>query len=115
VAVNVYVDGFNLFYGALRGSPHRWLDLGALCSALLPNDEIHRIRYFTARVTSRPGDPGKFATTRRLSSRSSDSSRIDNTLWSLSDIDGAYAASDTAANRSTHGRGDKDRRKRFGR
>jgi uncharacterized LabA/DUF88 family protein len=59
VVVNVYVDGFNLFYGALRGSPHRWLDLGALCSALLPNDEIHRIRYFTARVTSRPGDPGK--------------------------------------------------------
>lgn len=57
MAVNVYVDGFNLFYGALRGSPHRWLDLGALCSALLPNDEIRRIRYFTARVTSRPGDP----------------------------------------------------------
>lgn len=56
---NVYVDGFNLFYGALRGSPYRWLDLGALCRVLLPNDDIQRIRYFTARVTSRPDDPGK--------------------------------------------------------
>jgi uncharacterized LabA/DUF88 family protein len=56
---NVYVDGFNLFYGALRGSPYRWLDLGALSRVLLPNDDIHRIRYFTARVTSRPHDPGK--------------------------------------------------------
>lgn len=59
VRVNVYVDGFNLFYGALRGSPYRWLDLGALCRVLLPNDDINRIRYFTARVTSRPDDPGK--------------------------------------------------------
>jgi hypothetical protein len=53
------VDGFNLFYGAPRGSPYRWLDLGALCHLLLPNDEINRIRYFTARVTSRPHHPGK--------------------------------------------------------
>ncbi len=56
---NVYVDGFNLFYGALRRSPYRWLDVGALARILLPRDDIHRIRYFTARVTSRPDDPGK--------------------------------------------------------
>jgi len=33
---NVYVDGFNLYYGCLKGTPYKWLDLGALCQALLP-------------------------------------------------------------------------------
>ncbi|HZT54502.1 MAG TPA: NYN domain-containing protein [Gaiellaceae bacterium] len=56
---NVYVDGFNLYYGLVRGTPYRWLDLGKLCRLLLPGDEINRIRYFTARVRSRPDDPGK--------------------------------------------------------
>jgi len=23
----VYIDGFNLFYGALKGTPYKWLDL----------------------------------------------------------------------------------------
>jgi hypothetical protein len=53
---NVYIDGLNLYYGALRGSAHKWLDLDALCHRLLPKDTIHRIRYFTALVTPRPGD-----------------------------------------------------------
>jgi hypothetical protein len=53
---NVYIDGFNLFYGALKGTPYKWLDLEALCCRLLPNDDIHRVRYFTARVTARPQD-----------------------------------------------------------
>lgn len=54
---NVYIDGFNLFYGALKGSRYKWLDLEALCHHLLPKDTIHRVRYFTAKVTARPGDP----------------------------------------------------------
>ena len=53
---NVYVDAFNLYYGCLRGTPYKWLDLGALCARLLPQDPIHRIRYFTARVSAR-SDP----------------------------------------------------------
>lgn len=53
---NVYVDGFNLYYGSLQGSPYKWLDLAALCGVLLPSDHIHRIRYFTALITPRPGD-----------------------------------------------------------
>lgn len=57
--VYVYVDGFNLFYGALKRTPYRWLDLGTLCRAMLPNDDVEVIRYFTARVSARPGDPGK--------------------------------------------------------
>ncbi|GAA3306057.1 NYN domain-containing protein [Nonomuraea dietziae] len=54
---NVYVDGFNLYYGCLKGTSYKWLDLNALCAKLLPRDEIHRIRYFTARITARPDDP----------------------------------------------------------
>jgi hypothetical protein len=57
VLVNVYIDGFNLYYGCLRGTPFKWLDLDALCRTMLPRDRIHRIRYFTARVTSRPDNP----------------------------------------------------------
>lgn len=53
---NAYVDGFNLYYGCLRKTPYKWLDLSALCSRLLPGDQIHRIRYFTARVSAR-NDP----------------------------------------------------------
>jgi uncharacterized LabA/DUF88 family protein len=55
-ATNVYVDAFNLFYGCLKGTPYRWLDLGALCARLLPKDQVQRIRYFTATV-ARPDNP----------------------------------------------------------
>ncbi len=53
----VYVDGFNLYYGALRNTAYRWLDLGALCRMLLPRHDIVRINYYTARVRNRPEDP----------------------------------------------------------
>jgi uncharacterized LabA/DUF88 family protein len=54
---NVYVDGFNLYYGSLKGTPYRWLDLGVLSSRLLPKDRINRIRYFTATVSARTDNP----------------------------------------------------------
>lgn len=57
--VNVYVDGLNLYNGALRGSPYRWLDLGKLSRALLkPDDDVQRIRYFTAIIDRRFGPNG---------------------------------------------------------
>jgi hypothetical protein len=59
VRTNVYVDGFNLYFGALKGTPHRWLDLDRLCQLLLPGNEINRIRYFTALVSPRPGHPNQ--------------------------------------------------------
>lgn len=58
MATNVYVDAFNLYYGSLKGTPYRWLDVGALCARLLPRDRINQIRYFTAAVSARPDDPG---------------------------------------------------------
>jgi len=53
----VYVDGFNLYYGALKGTPYRWLDLAELCRLMLPPNDVQRIRYYTARVGVRAGDP----------------------------------------------------------
>ena len=44
----VYVDGFNLFYGALRGTSEAWLDLERLFRLLLPHDDLRRVRFFTA-------------------------------------------------------------------
>ncbi len=48
----MYVDGINLHYGALQGTPYKWLDLRALSRLLLPGDRVNRIRYFTARVAT---------------------------------------------------------------
>ena len=54
---NVYVDTFNLYYGLLKGSPYRWLDIHKLCQTELPANQINRIRCFSVRVISRPSDP----------------------------------------------------------
>ena len=54
---NVYIDGFNLYYRAIKGTTYRWLDLGKLSQLLLPHHQISRIRYFTALVIARPDDP----------------------------------------------------------
>ena len=50
MATGVYIDGFNLYYGSLRGSTYKWLDLQRLAACLLPREEITCIRYFTAKI-----------------------------------------------------------------
>jgi uncharacterized LabA/DUF88 family protein len=58
VRTNVYIDGFNLYYGSLKQTPFRWLDVDALCRRTLQRQHvIHKIRYFTARVQPRPSKP----------------------------------------------------------
>jgi uncharacterized LabA/DUF88 family protein len=56
----VYIDGFNLYYGMLN--KHRaglkWLDINKLLMILLPNNEIQKIKFFTARVSGKY-DPSK--------------------------------------------------------
>ncbi len=53
----VYVDGFNLYYGALKDTQYKWLDLKKLCLRLLPPDcAVDRIKFFTAPVKPREGD-----------------------------------------------------------
>jgi uncharacterized LabA/DUF88 family protein len=54
----VYVDGFNLYYGCLKGTPYKWLDLKALFTSVLqPKNQIQKIKYYTARVSARPDNP----------------------------------------------------------
>lgn len=55
--VYVYVDGFNLYYRALKGTSYKWLNLEALIGMILqPPQTLVKIRYFTARVSARAGD-----------------------------------------------------------
>lgn len=56
---NVYVDGFNLYYRALRDTPFRWLNLRQMAEELLPGITINRVCYFTAHLDVRPGNPGQ--------------------------------------------------------
>jgi uncharacterized LabA/DUF88 family protein len=54
----VYIDGFNLYYGAVRGTPYKWLDLLAMCELIVPHDhQIVLLKYFTAYVKPTPSDP----------------------------------------------------------
>lgn len=55
----VYVDAFNLYYGALKKTAYKWLDLLSLSRLLLPRHDIRSIKYFTAKVSARPGNPGQ--------------------------------------------------------
>jgi len=55
--VRAYIDGFNLYYRALKGTRFKWLNLVELVRQIVdPADSIERVRYFTARVSSRAGD-----------------------------------------------------------
>jgi uncharacterized LabA/DUF88 family protein len=55
---SIYVDGFNLYYGQLKGTGYKWLDLEKLFGVVLaPHHRITRIKYFTARVQPTPQEP----------------------------------------------------------
>lgn len=50
----VYIDGFNLYYGCLKKSAYKWLDLKKLFENLLdPSHQIIKIKYYTAHISSR--------------------------------------------------------------
>lgn len=60
VITNIYIDGFNLYYGALKGTAYKWLNPLDLCRVALKKYHVfHRLRYFTAKVLPRPHDPGQ--------------------------------------------------------
>ena len=53
-----YIDGYNLYYGLLKGTKYKWLDLIALVRASLRSDhDLVKVRYFTAPVRTYPHDP----------------------------------------------------------
>ena len=53
----VYVDGYNLYYGRLKHTIYKWLNLHALISKILhqqdPDSSIISCRYYTAMVKAR--------------------------------------------------------------
>ena len=58
--VIAYIDGFNLFYGSLKGTKNKWLDIVSLCESLLkPDQELIAVKYFSAIVSSSKGDASR--------------------------------------------------------
>ena len=55
----VYIDGFNLYYCALRKTKCKWLNLEKLCESILvpASHDIRKIKFFSARISARPDDP----------------------------------------------------------
>ena len=64
----IYIDGFNFYYGSLKNTPNKWVDLYSLCKKYLPRSPLHTIiaiKYFTARVRSLPSEPTPNSATRQ--------------------------------------------------
>jgi len=58
----VYIDGLNLYYGAVKGTPFKWLDPVRLSALVLPQAcVVERLLYFTAHVSGvvDPGAPAR--------------------------------------------------------
>jgi len=62
----VYIDGYNLYYGRLKHSTHKWLDVhelfsGYILKAQSPESTIHKIKYFTADIRAKIATHGQDA------------------------------------------------------
>ena len=55
----LYIDGFNLYYSAVKDTPLRWLNPVALAGRAFPRNQIVGTKYFTAKVSAQPSDPGQ--------------------------------------------------------
>jgi uncharacterized LabA/DUF88 family protein len=53
----VYIDGFNLYFGCLRHTPFKWLDVAKLAERLSreqnPSANIIEVKYFTADIKTK--------------------------------------------------------------
>jgi hypothetical protein len=48
----VYIDGFNLYYGAVKGTAFKWLNVKELMGRLILHQyQIEKVKYFTATVS----------------------------------------------------------------
>lgn len=62
----IYVDGYNLFYGCLKHSQDKWLDLwkllaGNILYAQDPESQVVRIKFFTADIRAKVASRGQAA------------------------------------------------------
>ena len=56
--VSAYFDGFNFYYGAVRKTPYKWLNIKELIVHHIPKtDTVTKVKYFTARVKPQLEDP----------------------------------------------------------
>ena len=55
----LYIDGFNLYYSAIKATPLRWLNPVALVSRAFSHNQIVGTKYFTAKVNALPNNPGQ--------------------------------------------------------
>ena len=46
----ICIDGFTLYYGTVKNTPWKWLDMEKYFSLLLPDDDIQIIKYFTEKI-----------------------------------------------------------------
>ena len=62
---NIYIDGYNLYYGLLKHTEYKWLDIHKLFEHILkiqsPEYSINRIKYFTADIKSKVASHGQAA------------------------------------------------------
>lgn len=63
----IYVDGYNLFYGCLKNSSYKWLDLNKLLvehivHAQEPSSIVTEIKFFTADIKAKVASNGQLAT-----------------------------------------------------
>ncbi len=52
----VYIDGYNLYYNAIKGTSFKWLNLQKLFTNLRTSESILQIKYFTAPANG----PGRY-------------------------------------------------------
>ncbi len=61
----VYIDGYNLYFGAVKDTEYKWLDVVKLfkgiCHIQDPATDITSVKYFTAPVISRVASRGEIA------------------------------------------------------
>lgn len=60
-----YIDGFNLYFGCLKESEYKWLDLVKLCERIAfehnPNTDLVQVKFFTADVKANLSRHGQAA------------------------------------------------------
>jgi len=50
----IYIDGFNFYYRAVKGTPYKWINFKSLFEKLLSEqNQIIKIKYFTALVSGK--------------------------------------------------------------
>ena len=109
LSTRVYIEGYNFYYGCLKGTSHKWLDLVKLFKDKIlpsitaqPNGEQLRLdldqlslKYFTAEILEKVAkDPDS-----RTSQRSYLGALTKHSLGSLEVIKGNYALNEAHAKR----------------